>query len=52
MSLADLKARYKAVFLGIGCAEGAYLGLPDEDTTLKGYRNGIDFLLEIEKLFS
>ena len=49
MSLADLKARYKAVFLGIGCAEGAYLGLPDEDTTLKGYRNGIDFLLEIEK---
>ncbi len=40
---------YGAVFLGIGCAEGAYLGLPDEDRTLLGYRNGIDFLLEIEK---
>ena len=40
---------YGAVFLGIGCAEGAYLGLPDEDTTLEGYRNGIDFLLEVEK---
>lgn len=39
---------YGAVFLGIGCAEGAYLGLPDEDRTLKGYRNGIDFLLEVE----
>ena len=40
---------YGAVFLGIGCAEGAYLGLPDEDRTLQGYRNGIDFLLECEK---
>ena len=40
---------YGAVFLGIGCAEGAYLGLPDEDTSTKGYRNGIDFLLEVEK---
>ena len=42
-------AGYGAVFLGIGCAEGAYLGLPDEDRTLKGYRNGIDFLLQCEK---
>ena len=48
-TLADLKANHKAVFIGIGCAKGAYLGLPDEDTTLAGYRNGIDFLLEIEK---
>ncbi|MDL2059393.1 FAD-dependent oxidoreductase [Mesosutterella sp. AGMB02718] len=39
---------YGAVFLGIGCAEGAYLGLPGEDTSMKGYRNGIDFLLDIE----
>ena len=48
-TLSELHAKYKAVFLGIGCAKGAYLGLPNEDTTLKGYRNGIDFLLEIEK---
>ena len=27
---------YKAVFLGIGCALGQYLGLPGEDTTAKG----------------
>lgn len=40
---------YGAVFLGIGCAVGAYLGLPGEDTSVKGYRNGIDFLLEVEK---
>lgn len=40
---------YGAVFLGIGCAEGAYLGLPGEDRTMKGYRNGIEFLLDIEK---
>lgn len=40
---------YGAVFLGIGCAEGAYLGLPAEDRSLAGYQNGIDFLLEIEK---
>lgn len=40
---------YGAVFIGIGAAKGAYLGLPDEDTSMKGYRNGIDFLLEIEK---
>lgn len=40
---------YGAVFLGIGCSKGAYLGLPGEDTNWPGYRNGIDFLLEIEK---
>lgn len=42
-------AGYAAVFLGIGCAQGAYLGLADEDRTLEGYRNGIDFLLQCEK---
>ena len=31
-------AGYAAVFLGIGCAQGAYLGLADEDRTLEGYR--------------
>ena len=40
---------YGAVFLGIGCAEGAFLGLPDEDRSMPGYQNGIDFLLNIEK---
>ena len=40
---------YGAVFIGIGCSVGAYLGLKGEDTSWKGYRNGIDFLLEIEK---
>ena len=39
---------YAAVFLGIGCAEGAYLGLPGEDQSLTGYQNGIDFLLNVE----
>lgn len=51
-TVADLKKQYDAVFLGIGCAKGAYLGLPDEDTTIKGYRNGIDFLLDIERAVS
>ena len=40
---------YGAIFLGIGCAEGAYLGLPGEDRSLAGYQNGIDFLLQIER---
>ena len=40
---------YGAVFIGIGCAQGAYLGLPGEDVSTVGYRNGIDFLLEVEK---
>ena len=49
-SVSDLFGQgYGAVFLGIGCAVGAYLGLPGEDTSWKGYRNGIDFLLEVEK---
>ena len=49
ITISGLKSRYKAVFLGIGCAKGAYLGLPGEDTSLRGYRDGIDFLLDIEK---
>lgn len=43
---------YAAVFLGIGCAEGAYLGLPGEDRSLNGYQNGIDFLLDVETKLS
>lgn len=39
---------YKAVFLGIGCALGQYLGLPNEDTTAKGYLKGLDFLVDVE----
>ena len=40
---------YEAVFLGIGCASGQYLGLPDEDVTAKGYLKGLDFLLNTER---
>lgn len=43
---------YAAVFLGIGCAEGAYLGLPGENRSLCGYQNGIDFLLNVETQLS
>lgn len=35
---------YKAVFIGVGCPKGSYLGMPGEDVTLPGYENGIDFL--------
>lgn len=38
---------YNALFLGVGCSKGMYLGIPDEDTSLKGYHNGIDFLLSV-----
>lgn len=41
------KRGYRAVFLGIGCALGNDLGLPNEDTTLEGYHRGLDFLLDI-----
>ena len=38
---------YNAVFVGVGCSQGMYLGMPEEDTTLQGYQNGIDFLLQV-----
>ena len=38
---------YNAVFIGMGCSQGMFLRLPDEDTTLEGYENGIDFLLKV-----
>ncbi|MDD6180786.1 MAG: FAD-dependent oxidoreductase [Desulfovibrionaceae bacterium] len=38
---------YNAVFIGMGCSQGMFLRLPDEDTTLEGYQNGIDFLLQV-----
>ncbi len=38
---------YNAVFIGMGCSQGMFLGLPGEDTTLAGYQNGIDFLLQV-----
>ena len=47
--LNDLFAQgYDAVFLGIGCARGQFLGLPDEDQNAQGYLRGLDFLLEVE----
>lgn len=49
-TVSDLFERgYGAVFIGIGCSKGAYLGLPGENLQTRGYRNGIDFLLEVEK---
>ncbi|MCE1236248.1 MAG: FAD-dependent oxidoreductase [Hyphomicrobiales bacterium] len=38
---------YKAVFLGLGCAQGTLLGVPGEDPSLAGYRSGIGFLLDV-----
>lgn len=35
---------YRAVFIGCGCPQGAYLGMEGEDITLPGYESGIDFL--------
>ena len=47
--LNDLFAQgYDAVFLGIGCARGQFLGLPDEDQNAQGYLRGLDCLLEVE----
>ena len=49
-SVTDLFNRgYNAIFLGVGCSKGMYLGLQNEDTTLKGYFNGIDFLQKVER---
>ncbi len=38
---------YKAIFIGVGCSRGMYLGMDNEDTSLAGYQNGIDFLLAV-----
>ncbi|NLH81337.1 MAG: FAD-dependent oxidoreductase [Phyllobacteriaceae bacterium] len=47
-SIDDLFARgYRAVFLGLGCAEGTLLGIEGEDPRLDGYSSGIDFLLDV-----
>ena len=37
----------KAVFLGLGCAQGARLGAKGEDPSLVGYESGIDFLMKV-----
>lgn len=42
------KRGYDAIFLGVGCAQGQYLRLPDEDTSAEGYLKGLDFLLDVE----
>lgn len=42
------KRGYQAVFLGVGCGRGQYLGLEGEDTSADGYVKGLDFLLDIE----
>lgn len=38
---------YNAVFIGVGCSQGMYLGMEGEDTSLEGYQNGIEFLLKV-----
>lgn len=38
---------YDAVFLACGCPEGSYLGMKDEDISLSGYENGIEFLQRV-----
>ncbi len=49
-SIGDLfKRGYNAIFLGVGCSKGMYLGLENEDTSLSGYFNGIDFLQKVER---
>lgn len=47
-----LNSGYQAVFLGLGCALGSYLGLPEESEEAplpEGYLKGLDFLLDVEK---
>lgn len=52
-SLNDLFARgYNAIFIGVGCSKGMYLGLENENTELEGYYNGIDFLHRVERSVS
>jgi formate dehydrogenase (NADP+) beta subunit len=47
-SIDDLFARgYRAVFLALGCQQGVWLGVPDEDPTMPGYESGIAFLLKV-----
>lgn len=52
-SLQDLFDRgYNAIFVGVGCSKGSYLGIETEDTQMPGYFNGIDFLRKIEGFVS
>lgn len=49
-SLTDLFNKgYNAIFIGVGCSKGMYLGLDNENTELDGYFNGIDFLHKVER---
>lgn len=51
-TVSSLLEDYKAVFLGLGCVEGQYLGLPEESTgepLPEGYLKGLDFLLDVEE---
>lgn len=52
-TLDDLFAQgFKAVFLGVGCGMGQYLGLDCEKRFVrmpKGYHKGLDFLLDVER---
>jgi formate dehydrogenase beta subunit len=47
-SVTDLfRQGYKSVYLAIGCANGAKLGVEGEDPSLEGYEPGIDFLMKV-----
>jgi len=47
-SVDDLFQRgYSAVFLALGCQEGAMMGVEGEDQSLAGYETGIGFLLKV-----
>lgn len=43
------ESSFNAVFLGVGCAKGMKLGFPEDNEPIKGYFNGLDFLLQVER---
>lgn len=40
---------FNAIFLGVGCPTGMKLGFPEDTMPIKGYSNGLDFLLKVER---
>lgn len=47
MTLDELRAAYKVVFIGVGASEGQLLRLPEDADPPDGYENGIVFLRRI-----
>lgn len=47
-SIDDLFAQgFKSIYVAVGCADGTQLGAEGEDSSIKGYYSGIDFLLKV-----